>query len=541
METTAREQIKRYILSGLLRNYGIANKQNFERYLHDEKMEIILTDLVLISTSEMKHRQFVQSDTIKSVGKTALKERWGTLTLNGKKGIHAAPLLNKILFTEFQNGSQNINSALQIKDKIMDSLTELALDQTEDYSSWRYTPPKKEEMEPEYFDTPINTESLRHALADWQYYLNQPDDKSYAESTNAIRKNKLMRNIHISRVLLSSLTDGDINPDTLHPQKVLLQEMNFVDSGRMYLKGLNLQSCPKAVRHAALGKCHLYDMKVGAFAVFGGLANSFDPTKHFHHIQMYIKNKKEVREAVTKFVFMDICPHKDIDDFYGFKHVKNALTAIGFGAKRNAGACWMDANGNWKTTSLLGCFDNDKERLQRFFECPNIKGILQEFIEASNIVLQEYETNPKLSKIFNEKCKSRGQKLGMIYQSIESAILGDFMQLVGRDNILLPAHDGVYLKHKIDYQSVYYKLQIPIIKNKDYIQFEHTWLGQPNEERIYSHNNFIDEEERLAYEAAKQLGLNPLIEQPKERILTTFGYVDASMFNKEIDKMFDID
>jgi len=49
------------------------------------------------------------------------------------------------------------------------------------------------------------------------------------------------------------------------------------DSGRYYGHGTSLQRVSKEVRHAALGRCHMYDVKAASYALLTRVGLAIDP------------------------------------------------------------------------------------------------------------------------------------------------------------------------------------------------------------------------------------------------------------------------
>jgi hypothetical protein len=104
------------------------------------------------------------------------------------------------------------------------------------------------------------------------------------------------------------------------------------------------------------------------------------------------------------------------------------------------------------------------------------------------------------------------------------------MDYVGPDNVMLPVHDGVYLKHKIDYQSAWFKLVTPFIGDKDFIQLDHTQYGLADITFEFNHTVQIRDEELAARDYASSTLCGTSGVQQKKQVQTPWGMVDADMY-----------
>lgn len=500
-DVCSRKSFQEYITRGLLKIYGDtdSNRRNITNTLN-RKYDLLMKDLLEISLSNLPHQYYPSDPDIKVFLINNYKEKWGRVTFNNELVWLNTPL-TQIFFEVIRPGTPEIASAIRIRETTMDALMQYAIEQ-EDFKFMFNDLTGKD-----YFETPVNVENLRKELNQWEYELSQNPKITTQERNIA---NKLFNNIARSKAILSL-----VNTET----NMLEQEVIFAESDRTYFKGVNLQNCTKQVRHAALGSCVLYDMRVGAFAVMaalaGSIARSIGQDFKCHNIKDYIKNRESIRMKVTKEVYplqtRNFKKPEDYKKFFGFYNVKNALTAIGFGAKRNTKAKWKDANDKWQSTSLNVAFRDNKDEADRFLDSETIKELIKEYVECSELVLTYFQTNAEFKNLINlpeyvnERTKekfSKGQVLAFIYQKFESHIMNAIMNKTDRNNILLPVHDGVYLRHSIDINSIHYELEIPFIDKigKDFIQFEKTeynrrTTGNTNE---FIHKANIQYEEELA-------------------------------------------
>ena len=520
------DDLKQYITLALVRAYGQQNRKNIERYL-DRKIRLVLKDVLAIALSSVEHKYYASDDTVKLFLSTTHRKRWGQMTLNGKQ-VDAPGLLAPILFYVVRAGHTQIGSAVKIRDKTMDALMEYAIEENDELQ-WKQT---FDFSGMQVMETAVNVQSLRAYVA------------KLASDTTLLTDKKL-KNLSIAKTILASVTAvpgkmlyGKQQPDVF----ILTQEASIAASGRCYLKGLNLQNCPKEVRHAALGHCHLYDMRAGVFGVMAGLAKTYYESStgkaiDFHKIKNYINNRDKIRKQITNQLWpVETKGFKGIADykgFHGFYKVKVALTAIGFGAKRNATASWKNADGKWEATSLRRTFKST-ELVQQFVQVEAVKQLMDEFKMVTDIILLQLKQDSDFASAFEIEGLKDSQKLAMVYQGVESAILDEFTQLLmntGSD-VLLPVHDGVYVSKKIALPDLHFKLTVPFISDKSYIQFDHSQIGLAmpvNFEAEHRRDIAAQERDAQAYRPMPgTVSASPFV-QPKPQVMTQWGLVDAEL------------
>ena len=516
------DDLKQYITGSLVRAYGQQNGKNIERYL-DRKLRLVLKDVLAIALSGVEHKYYASDDTVKLFLSTTYRKRWGQMTLNGKQ-VDAPGLLAPILFYVVRAGHTQIGSAVKIRDKTMDALMEYAIEENDELQ-WVQTFDFRGK---DVLETPVNLDSLRK-------YVRK------LEADGDLLKIKKLRNLSRAKSILASLTTkigpvlyGIQQPD-IH---VLVQEAVVADSGRVYLKGLNLQNCPKELRHAALGHCHLYDMCASVFGVLAGVAKAhikvtLGQDKKFHHIMNYVLHRNEIRTRITKILWPnETKAFKQLwqyQKFHGFQKVKVALTAIGFGAKRNATASWKNQNGTWKATSLRKTFQS-AELVERFVQLSIVKNLMDEFKLVTDIIILKLKTDSEFAGAFAIEGLKDSQKLSMVYQGTESMIMGSFLSLIADSDILLPVHDGVYISKRINLDDLQYKLEVPFGIDKSYIQFDHSQIGLAMPVHFEAeHRRDIAAQERDAQAYTPMPGTvsaTPFV-QPKPQVMTQWGLVDA--------------
>lgn len=522
-------ELKDFMINALVRRLKESNRANIERYVN-RKTPAILKDLIPVALNNVRHTRYADDETVKLFLSTEYRKSWGQMTINSIQ-VDSPGLLAPILFDVIHKGHTNVASAIRIKERTLDALMEYAIEENDDLH-WIQT---FDFTDKDVFETPVNVASLRKYV-----------DK--LEAIAGMETIKRLRNLSIAKSILASLTTiaGPVLHRIQQPDvQVLIQELTLANSGRCYLKGLNLQNCPKDVRHAALGHCHLYDMRAGVFGVMAGIAKAYaeegtGKAVEFHHIKDYVLRRNEIRMRITgKLWPLEaelLKTLRDYKSFHGFYKVKIALTAIGFGAKRNATSSWKNPNGNWEATSLRTAFKS-KELVEQFVRLKEVKDLMDEFKTVTNIILLKLKTDSTFASSFDIDGLTSSQQLAMVYQGTESMIMGSFISLIPYSELLLPVHDGVYVSKAIDLQSLHYKLEVPFDIDKSYIQFEHSQIGlaMPVHHET-EHQRAIAAEELVAQGCVpvhSTVSATPFV-APKRQVVTPWGLVDAELMPKEV-------
>lgn len=243
------------------------------------------------------------------------------------------------------------------------------------------------------------------------------------------------------------------------------QPMKFSAFGRMYLGGVNLQSCSKTVRHAALGHCYSIDFSVCSTAWRLHTAEQIDPAFTAKHTLRLIKDKQQFRWDLAKV----------LDD----RHTgtaKRILTAIGFGADMNKQAWPMD-NGLAGVPAIKRGLN--EEQISALEQCSWFQEFMQEQRAMNDMIclymLKDLKRDQVMDCVKDAAGRiQRNRVLAFLYQHAEMEYLSDLLDYIttrfGRDEILLTTHDCVYIKHSINMAEVNSRLS----SLNPYLQAERT-------------------------------------------------------------------
>ncbi len=229
--------------------------------------------------------------------------------------------------------------------------------------------------------------------------------------------------------------------------------------GRTYYKGMNIQNVSKQVRSAILGRHFQYDMNAAVFAIklylYGSIMggdNAIAGTLQGTYTRQYLAEKKATRNRLAKECFIGI----DIPWDSKVKAIKNALTAIGFGAK-TSGKTWMGPSG-MQGTALTDILTSLSVR-NAFLDDDWVKAFLAEQREIESVILENAETLEGYDEMVatiregngvNGRANTAG-KLAFMYQHQETHIMDIAMSALAAAGIepIARIHDAFIVRDKL--------------------------------------------------------------------------------------------
>lgn len=201
--------------------------------------------------------------------------------------------------------------------------------------------------------------------------------------------------------------------------------------GRTYYKGMNIQNVSKQVRSALIGRHFQYDMnaavygiKLYLYGIIKGGDNNLVGTMDGTYTRQYLAEKKFIRERLAKECYQEVqLPWES-----KVKAIKNALTAIGFGAK-TSGSYYPTASGA-KPTSLGEILKAQSAR-DRFLADPWVQGFIAEQGVIEEAILRNAEAGPDNDAMCAAVAAANGTngrvtragKLAWIYQHEEKKLM----------------------------------------------------------------------------------------------------------------------
>ena len=304
-----------------------------------------------------------------------------------------------------------------------------------------------------------------------------------------------------------------------------IQRKNPSEFGRMYFKGISVQSVNKELRRAMLGYHWEYDIRSSVIAWKLGYAMQMIASglvdgpldKTFATTLIYVEDKNDLITVVRRYTYN--ADSKSSAD--GQKEcIKRAFTAIGFGATMHKTG-WLGEDGQRKNPALVTIFRNAGER-ERFVNDKTVKKFIAEQKLIDKFIFdQETAKNPELIKL---PClqtasgrPSKAKVLAYLYQHAETEVMNlvrDMVSQNGRE-VLGSIHDAIIVDKKLSLDlRVEIEYQLKLLTGNPYWRLkgeEHKAYDAPSRHIIaqeQAHKQRIWEETQLAeqYASIQQQG-----------------------------------
>lgn len=296
---------------------------------------------------------------------------------------------------------------------------------------------------------PIDTTSLRAYIAE-NKKIQKDNSKLYQYSITAQEILKVSEFLH------------EIN----HVNTPALPQIKSPSTfGRMYYRSLNLQNIPKVVRHAALGHYNQYDITSSIFAWQLHQINGAFITPATKELVLY---KDKIRQMLVNECMWDT----PVQEETKLKFIKQAITALGFGARLDGGA-YFDTETNRQVRNAISSTIKNKEDRQRFQNHKWVQEFAAEQIKITNYIISQIdaESLKDVTELWSAKTgKIKPSSLmAYLYQQYESNLMTQLRELIPQEfEFLLGVHDAFYTRHKLPGTLV----QEFALKINPYIRFE---------------------------------------------------------------------
>lgn len=341
---------------------------------------------------------------------------------------------------------------------------------------------------------PIDHDSLCNYISRTQHELNDTNnnDKKYHKMLQNIRTAKFFKIIS-EHFYLS------------YGEYVLPHiESDKKQYGRTYYKNINLQNCSKEVRSATLGDHVSYDLNAAAYAVKLILAEDIfneyntDFYGNFTYTKEYLDHKSQIRNELADVIGQYIPKHPN-----PLKLVKEAITAIGFGAKMHEGS-W-EYEGITRYSALHYIIYNKQARLA-FVQHSFIVNFLKEQDLLTKIIYEYYSRDvdfynkvKDIPDMMNNNGKLKKAKvMAYLYQHMETKIMDIITEniiptLRVHDSFIMnkPLNNDIFVQMKYDLNNISKYLSLTIEEHNG-------WVSQDVYNRELEHKQFIYQEELKA-------------------------------------------
>ena len=355
--------------------------------------------------------------------------------------------------------------------------------------------------------TPVDLQSLRAYIENTETYIQ--NQRQYLKSTKSLEKRvRQAKRIYA----IAHICNGEI-----------IQIKSHSEFGRQFYQGPNLLTCHKDVRHAALGECVEYDINNSVYAWRLHEAKKI-VKKHNAKIQFpctvdYMDRKDYIRLTIAR----DVYGRDGISDPFKQKLIKQAFTAIGFGAQGSAEPVFWYDRLERKTLALNDIIRNPVER-KAFMEHPFIDEFIQEQHLISKLIYKEYKDDFKDVKVLlNSNGEvSEAKFIAFLYQHTETIVLNDALSHILKQNLLLRCHDAFYLRkvNVDDVKEIKYKLAKAIpgltlekIEIQPWVKIDKRFKQELNDAEM-EHRRLIAQEEQRAKEYIMQNAENVIQLRP---------------------------
>lgn len=203
-------------------------------------------------------------------------------------------------------------------------------------------------------------------------------------------------------------------------------------SGRLYAKGINLQTVPTLIKGAALAGVWEYDFQNCHYSILTQMAGRFGidcPA-----IKRYLSNKKTTREHIAKSAGIEV------------EQAKTCLIAIIYGARFSV----------FPDTAIPKEIGADAA--QRLYAVPEFKSIKQDIVKARAGIIKSWprQKNGWLANAFGKSIRgteSPEKVLAHLIQGVEAKALKAAIDAYPQD-ISLIQHDGFAANRKLEVKTL---------------------------------------------------------------------------------------
>lgn len=296
------------------------------------------------------------------------------------------------------------------------------------------------EKKAQYFSTPVDITSMKTYMRDVV--------QSTSTMNRSQKENSLVQAEFVLRI-------AQVNSGWLH------QKIDKKAFGRTYYEGVSVLSVRKQVRMAMLGKCYEYDAKSCSTAWKMAFAAEWHAQKKtrqltvrqsFAAMTVYLEDKDMFFQTVTAEVFN---AHPTAGTT---AKIKEAMTALGFGAKLSMGT-WRGISGQEQQSSLLEIFDRDHAVLTKFVNSHLVKTFNKEQQTLNKFIVKKFSLDVQWHKAMASEQQrknlnqpfSTAQRVVWLYQHAETAMMDIVRRKIAKNGntVLANVHDAVVVRDQI--------------------------------------------------------------------------------------------
>lgn len=286
-------------------------------------------------------------------------------------------------------------------------------------------------------------------------YIKETERSIAHDNLDKAKKDTMLRNLEAAWKIVVCM---DLDSQTL---PVLTTDHNF---GRTFHGGVNLQGVHSEVRKAALGECYNYDVEASVFGYYMKELARIETTQPkvkncLTMLGFMLDNKTAFREDLAT----ECLEHLSISKDEKVAIVKRALTALGFGAKKDNFYFNHDI-GEYR--DALPNIITNKEARDNFLNHDAVKLVLKAIEVLIDDVRTQYKTDSAFQaeidavpEIRSKKRINFKQVLAYKYQQYEKTIRAAIIDCFDSE-VLLQTHDGIYTKQDLDICAINDQLEL---------------------------------------------------------------------------------
>lgn len=276
---------------------------------------------------------------------------------------------------------------------------------------------------------PVNVPNMQALLGKWEYLIKcrkEPEVLADILARHDLKDAAIDGALLQTKALIAESREVR-HPGTL-PVRYVLHE-----TGRLYAEGLNLQSCKREIRQAALQGNWDVDISTCHFTIMAQMAKRFGVS--CPNIEDYVLRKKDIRAQISRDIEVSL------------RDAKKLINAVGYGAPRSTSPY----------TEIPKQIGRDKA--EAFFAHPLYRGLKADVDAATRIILAKHPVkNNKLNNLANRGIALKteaGQStkestlIAHLLQGVEAAALEAAVRACD-DKVLLLQHDGFTCTERID-------------------------------------------------------------------------------------------
>ena len=323
-------------------------------------------------------------------------------------------------------------------DTYLSSLTQDWQDLIADYQS-HYNSLSVQDRKSLYFTSPVDIPALKQymtSIVQGATTLNK-----YQQENSIVQAEYVLRLAQVSNGLLH-------------------QKIDKKAFGRTYYEGVSVLSTRKELRMAFLGASWEYDCKSCSTAWKMSFATEWHAQKKsrkqdVRHTFAAMTQYLEDKEAFFDAVILEVYNSKPTHEYKAT--IKEAMTALGFGAKLSMGT-WRSDTGEENQSSLFEVFDRDTAILKRFVECDLVKQFNAEQQTLNKFIIAKFSGDAAWQAEMTAEQQrkkvlqfSSAQKIVWLYQHAETIMMDMVRAEVKKsgNTVLANVHDAVVVRNQI--------------------------------------------------------------------------------------------